>query len=134
MPKRPVFLTVLLTALLAGNGVAWADGGGRPAALPHLLTLAPIAVPIVDHGEVMGRLELRAMWRARDADALARAEAQAPLLRELLVEAATEHARIDAAPALAVDPRALAERLRQAAAAEGFTGVVVVLEARTRRG
>lgn len=134
MPKRPLLLTALLSALLAGNGVAWADGGGRPAALPHLLTLAPIAVPIVDHGEVMGRLELRAMWRAADADALAQAEAQAPLLRELLVEAVTEHARLDATPALAVDPRLLAERLRQAAQAEGFSGAPVILEARTRRG
>lgn len=119
---------------LAGTGVAQADGGVRAAPEPSLITLEPIAVPIIDHGEMLGRMELRAMWQSADPAAAEAAEQGLPLLRAALVEAAATHARLAATPSHPVDPAALSERLEKAARSAGFSGELLVLQASARAG
>jgi hypothetical protein len=81
---------------------------------------------------MVGRLELRAMWQARDSDSSAIAEQQLPALRAALIAAAADHARLAATPGQAVDPQALSRQLEAEAARRGFSGELLVLEAVTR--
>lgn len=127
-------MAVAAVAIIAWNGAAHADGGQRAESLPALVPLEPIAVPIVDHGEMLGRLELRAMWRSEEADGSALAQSRLPQLRAALVEAAADHARLVATPSRPIDPSALAASLGQAAGRAGFTGDLLVLEASARSG
>jgi len=134
MPSRTLGMAIAAVGLTIWNGVAHADGGQREEPAPVLLPLEPITVPIIDHGELMGCLEVRAMWRLGDAEALAAAQERLPQLRAALVDGAAEHARLAAAPSRAVDPRALAGSMAAAARSGGFTGELLVLEASTRSG
>lgn len=119
-------------SLIAWTGSARADDGPRAAPVPALTPLEPMAVPIVDHGEMLGRLELRAMWQSADAADAETAQRRLPLLRAALVDAAAVHARLTATPGHPVDPDALAGRLEQAARAAGFSGELLVLQASAR--
>lgn len=127
-------MAIAATALTVWNGVAHADGGARAQPEPSLLSVHPLTVPIVDHGEVMGRLHLRLMWKASDAGALTVAEGRAPRLRALLLAAAADHARLRANPSQPVDPAELAASLGQATRKAGFSGELLVLEAVARGG
>lgn len=120
--------------LAAWNGAARADGGLRAEPVPLLVALDPIAVPIIDHGEMLGRLELRAMWQSPDQAGADAAQARLPQLRAALVEASASHARLAAAPSRAVDPTALSDALEKAAQAAGFSGELLVLQASARAG
>lgn len=125
-------MSLAAAALTIWNGAAKASEGMEAAADPQLVELDPLIVPIVEHGTVVGRLEVRAMWQA--GGEAAQAEARLPQLRAALVEGAAEHARLVAAPGQAVDPAALASRLEKETKRAGFSGELLVLEAATRAG
>jgi hypothetical protein len=134
VPSRIWILGLCALSLTIWNGAAQASEGAEPATPPQLVALEPLRVPIVDHGAMVGRLELRAMWQARDGEDGAIAEQRLPALRAALVSAAADHARLAATPGQAVDPEALARRLESEAARRGFSGELLVLEAVTRGG
>lgn len=121
-------------SLTIWNGVAKASEGAEPAAAPVLVALEPIRLPIIDHGALVGRLEVRAMWKGADGEAAAEAEKRLPALRAALVAASSDHARLVATPGQAVDPQALARRLEANARKHGFSGELLVLEAVARSG
>lgn len=133
MTRRTTIMGLTAAALCVWNGAAKASEGMEAEPAPALVTLNPLLVPIVEHGALLGRLEVRAMWRLTDGQAEG-AEQRLPQLRAALVEGAAEHARLVAAPGQAVDPAALADRLQQAAKRQGFSGELLVLEAVTRAG
>lgn len=130
--SRSLILGLCAVSLTIWNGVAKASEGTEPAAPPHLIALEPMQVPIIDHGALIGRLELRAMWKVAEGDGAEAAEQRLPSLRAALIGAASDHARLTATPGQPVDPKALAGRLQQDARQQGFSGELLVLEAVTR--
>ncbi len=117
-------------SLTIWNGAAHASEGGEAAAVPTLVALEPMQVPVIDHGTVVGRLVVRATWKAAEGDG--EIEQRLPSLRSALIAAAIDHARLTATPGQPIDPQALADRLEGDARAEGFSGELLVLEAMTR--
>ena len=81
MPSRIWILGVAAVALTIWNGAAQASEGGEPAPVPYLVDLQPLRIPIVEHGEVIGRLEVRAMWQAADEAEGATADRRLPQLQ-----------------------------------------------------
>lgn len=132
MPKKITAMAAAAVALAAWNGVARASEGGAESEAPLLVPLEPMRMPIIDHGELLGRLEVRVMWRATGESDLAAAEQALPLLRAALVEGVGEHARLEATPSHAVDPKSLIKRLDRAASRAGFKGEALLLEAVSR--
>lgn len=131
---RLLAMAAAAVALTVWNGAARADSGWREAPVPLLLPLEPITVPIVDHGELLGRMEVRAMWQESGEAPDPALQARLPLLRSALVEAAAEHARLIAAPGRPIDPASLSTSLETRARAAGFSGELLVLEASARSG
>lgn len=133
MLKRSAGLTLAATASVAAwTSVALADQGMRAEEPPLLLPLEPMVVPIVDHGEIVGQMALRAMWRAGDEEALAKAENRLPQLRSALLTGASDHAALATVPSRPVDPSALSHRMETQARAVGLSGELLVLEASAR--
>lgn len=134
MPNRSLTMAAAATALIIWNTAARASEGVEAVAAPLLLPLEPMLVPIVDHGEMIGHLQLRASWQPNDEAARALAEKSLPQLRAALLEGAADHARVEAAPSQAVDPESLARRLQASAVRNGFKGALLVLETQARAG
>lgn len=132
VPNRIVILGLCALSLTIWNGAAQASEGVEAADPPVLVTLEPMQIPIIDHGVLVGRLEVRAMWKGANAEDAAGAEQRLPALRAALIAAASDHARLVATPGQAVDPQALSRRLEASAAHEGFSGELLVLEAMAR--
>lgn len=132
MATRSWIMGLSAVSLTIWNGVAQASEGADPAPVPTLIALEPMQVPVIDHGRVVGRLELRATWQAADGDEAL--EQRVPALRSTLVAAAIDHASLNATPGQPIDPQALAKRLQDEARAGGFKGALLVMEAVTRPG
>ena len=130
MATRSWIMGLCAVSLTIWNGVARASEGGEPAAVPILVTLEPLQVPVIDHGTVVGRLEVRATWKASESDG--EIEQRLPALRAALVAAASDYARLVATPGQPTDPQALADRLQDDARGQGFKGELLVMEAVTR--
>lgn len=134
VPSRSWILGLSALSLTIWNSVAQASEGAKaaPAPTPELVALEPMQVPVIDHGALVGRLEVRAMWKVAAGGKESAARQSLPALRAALLAAATDHARLTATPGQPVDPSALAERLATDASKQGFSGELLVLEAVTR--
>ena len=130
MATRSWIMGLCAVSLTIWNGAAQANEGAEAAAVPTLVALEPMQVPVIDHGAVVGRLEVRATWQAAEGDS--EVEARLPSLRSALVAAVTDHARLIATPGQPIDPQALANRLQDDARGRGFKGELLVMEAVTR--
>lgn len=124
-------LAALASVGIGGAAQALTDA---PAPEPRLLELDDVAVPIVDHGQIEGKLYLRAMFNLSADEAQETADARKPVLQAAVRAAASEHARLYATPSQAVDQVRLAKQLEAAARQVGAKGQVVILEAVSRSG
>ena len=110
---RPLHF-LLLPAALALGAANKGDGalGAKAASETAIVTLEPLAVAIVDNGQVTGQLRATLAVRGADADLLTE---RLPLLRSALLAEMSEFGRLRGAPYEAVDAAALAQSLDRAA-------------------
>lgn len=106
-------------ALLTGAAAARAEG-------PAIVTMETLAVPIIDNGQIAGRMELGLALVATDADAATRLALAAPRLRATAMVAALEFARLQATPYRAIDVGALMARIAPALRSPDVSRVLVL--------
>lgn len=99
------------TGLLAGPALASGNAG---AAVPSLVPMEEIAVPILDGPRMAGVLRFTLVLRAHDAAAAAGITRQIVRLRSAALVAGLDFARLRASPYRAVDVRQLAHMLDSA--------------------
>ncbi|WP_010544743.1 hypothetical protein [Sphingomonas elodea] len=103
---------VALSPLPAGR--AYASGGGGEGAVPHLVTMEAIAVPIVDADRVAGTLNFKLVLEAHDAATAEKLTAALPNLRMAAIAGGVEFARLDASALRAVNAADLDKTLTTA--------------------
>ncbi|MGN6374402.1 MAG: hypothetical protein ACTHMG_02490 [Sphingomonas sp.] len=130
---RRSWIPLALPGLSLATAAAPANGAEAASSIaPPLVAAAPLDVPIVDAGAVIGRLTFTASFELADPAAAAMATAQAPQLRAATLAAALDFARLHASPYLPVDAQLLSDGLTRAARAVN-PGVrrVLIIEVRT---
>ena len=110
---RPLHFLLLPAALALGAANKGDSSlGAKAASETAIVTLEPLAVAIVDNGQVTGQLRATLAVRGADADLLTE---RLPLLRSAVLAEMSEFGRLRAAPYEAVDAAALAQSLDRAA-------------------
>lgn len=109
---RPFLLSAAAFSLSAA--AASESSSASAPSEPALVELGAIKVPIIDHGQVRGTLDLKLALDSRDATAATEMNAALPLLRAVARDAAGEYARLYASPVEAVDTQLLADALGRA--------------------
>lgn len=84
-------------------GQAFASGGGGGGEALHLVTMEPIAVPIVDSDRVAGTLNFQLVLEVHDAATAEKLAAAMPNLRMAAIAGGVEFARLDASAMRAVN-------------------------------
>lgn len=115
---RPFILPLALVLMAASNGAAPAPDGAIKA-------LAPMAVAIVDGGQIQGRLKVSLAVSGTDEAVL---EQNIPVVRAAAIGALSEHARLRATPYAPVNAEQLSHDLDHAvrAAAPAVDRVLLV--------
>lgn len=101
---RPFILPIALVLMAASNGAA-------PPSDAAIKPLAPMAVAIVDSGQIQGQLKVSLAVSGADEASL---DQNIPLIRAAAISALSEHARLRATPYAAVNAEALSRDLDQA--------------------
>ena len=106
-------LKISLLALAAIISIAADDAAILPAPAPGLIVMAPLDVPIVDGGRLLGRMSVKLVLNCNPADVETVAAVE-PQMRNALLIAANEFARLNASLYLAIDVAALSDDLTAA--------------------
>lgn len=110
----------------SGGGGGGGGGGAQPVAVE------PVAVPIVDAGRVVGRLDVTFMVMP-GAVGPAELTRRMPVLRAAAVAALIDEASMEVSPRAPIDAARLAERLEHALhAAEPSAHAVLLIEVSAR--
>lgn len=129
--RNSVALLALTTALVpfpGGGAQASGGGGGGGASGLNLVPMEEMVVPIIEADRVAGNMRFKLVLEATNAEAMAKATAEMPALRETTVAAALEFARLNASGMRALDAGQLDHDLNAAlkAAEPGLSRVLIV--------
>lgn len=137
LPRTVLFpalagLMLLLPAPMAGAGSASAEDGEKaasavdPDAPPVFVPIEGLQVPIIESGEMGGRMRLEIVLQGVSADMLPTIRHDLPRYRDQAYAAALEYARLHVSPYAAVDARRLSGALDSALKDPALARVLIV--------